>query len=464
MNEAQINQKKNIVILGGGFGGVACAIKLNKLMKQRPALLKDFNVVLVDKKNYHLYTPALYEVASSAANDGTPLNLKKVVVTPLEEITRGTSIKFIQGAATKADVEKKEILFDDNTAIEYEHLVLALGSEPAYFNIPGLKEYSIPLKSFENAIHVRSVIKKKYEEKQNGGTIDIIVGGAGPAGTELSAELIGYVKRLNQKSRKNIAPRVTLVEGAPDILPGFSAKVVLKARARLTKIGVKIKSSFIISKTDGRFVYIKEEALAYDALIWTGGVEACSLTRVIGLKEEKRGRMETNSCLQCTPADQHLDIAENVYAIGDNACFYGPRAQRAEPRLGKSLAGLLFVSQSLRSWTNREQSSHDGNPQTKIPAPGTARVAIEQAKVAAENIFRKITNRPKIEYKLKNYPFAIPLGGKYAITQIGPMLFVGFSGWVLKQLIELYYLFSITDNRLAFRRWLRGLGIFAKND
>ena len=426
MNEAQINQKKNIVILGGGFGGVACAIKLNKLMKQRPALLKDFNVVLVDKKNYHLYTPALYEVASSAANDGTPLNLKKVVVTPLEEITRGTSIKFIQGAATKADVEKKEILFDDNTAIEYEHLVLALGSEPAYFNIPGLKEYSIPLKSFENAIHVRSVIKKKYEEKQNGGTIDIIVGGAGPAGTELSAELIGYIKRLNQKSRKNIAPRVTLVEGAPDILPGFPAKVVLKARARLTKIGVKIKSSFIISKTDGRFVYIKEEALAYDALIWTGGVEACSLTRVIGLKEEKRGRMETNSCLQCTPADQHLDIAENVYAIGDNGCFL--------------------------------------NPQTKIPAPGTARVAIEQAKVAAENIFRKITNRPKIEYKLKNYPFAIPLGGKYAITQIGPMLFVGFSGWVLKQLIELYYLFSITDNRLAFRRWLRGLGIFAKND
>ena len=426
MNEAQINQKKNIVILGGGFGGVACAIKLNKLMKQRPALLKDFNVVLVDKKNYHLYTPALYEVASSVANDGTPLNLKKVVVTPLEEITRGTSIKFIQGAATKADVEKKEILFDDNTAIEYEHLVLALGSEPAYFNIPGLKEYSIPLKSFENAIHVRSVIKKKYEEKQNGGTIDIIVGGAGPAGTELSAELIGYIKRLNQKSRKNIAPRVTLVEGAPDILPGFPAKVVLKARARLTKIGVKIKSSFIISKTDGRFVYIKEEALAYDALIWTGGVEACSLTRVIGLKEEKRGRMETNSCLQCTPADQHLDIAENVYAIGDNACFY--------------------------------------NPANKMPAPGTARVAIEQAKVAAENIFRKITNRPKIEYKLKNYPFAIPLGGKYAITQIGPMLFVGFSGWVLKQLIELYYLFSITDNQLAFRRWLRGLGIFAKND
>ena len=440
MNEAQINQKKNIVILGGGFGGVACAIKLNKLMKQRPALLKDFNVVLVDKKNYHLYTPALYEVASSVANDGTPLNLKKVVVTPLEEITRGTSIKFIQGAATKADVEKKEILFDDNTAIEYEHLVLALGSEPAYFNIPGLKEYSIPLKSFENAIHVRSVIKKKYEEKQNGGTIDIIVGGAGPAGTELSAELIGYIKRLNQKSRKNIAPRVTLVEGAPDILPGFPAKVVLKARARLTKIGVKIKSSSIISKTDGRFVYIKEEALAYDALIWTGGVEACSLTRVIGLKEEKRGRMETNSCLQCTPADQRLDIAENVYAIGDNGCFYDPRAQRAE------------------------QSSHDGNPQTKMPAPGTARVAIEQAKVAAENIFRKITNRPKIEYKLKNYPFAIPLGGKYALTQVGPILFVGFSGWVLKQLIELYYLFSITDNRLAFRRWLRGLGIFAKND
>ena len=181
------NNKKNIVILGVGFGGVACAIKLNKLMRQRPALLRDFNIVLVDKKNYHLYTPALYEVASSAADDGTPLNLKKVIVTPLEEITRGTSIKFIQGTAIKVDVAKKEVRFDDDTVMEYEHLVLALGSEPAYFNITGLKEYSIHLKSFENAIHIRSVIRKKYEEKQNGAEINIIVGGAGPAGTELSA-------------------------------------------------------------------------------------------------------------------------------------------------------------------------------------------------------------------------------------------------------------------------------------
>ena len=117
MNEVRINPKKNIMILGGGFGGVACAIRLNKLMKQRPTLLKDFNIILVDKKNYHLYTPALYEVASSAADDGAPLNLKRVVVTPLEEIAKDTAIKFIQGAAIKVDVEKKEIRFDDDTAM-----------------------------------------------------------------------------------------------------------------------------------------------------------------------------------------------------------------------------------------------------------------------------------------------------------------------------------------------------------
>ncbi|HEY4519131.1 MAG TPA: NAD(P)/FAD-dependent oxidoreductase [Candidatus Paceibacterota bacterium] len=461
MNEVRINPKKNIMILGGGFGGVACAIRLNKLMKQRPTLLKDFNIILVDKKNYHLYTPALYEVASSAADDGAPLNLKRVVVTPLEEIAKDTAIKFIQGAAIKVDVEKKEIRFDDDTAVEYEHLVLALGSEPAYFGIPGLKEYSIPLKSFENAIHIRSVIRKKYEEKQNGAEINIIVGGAGPAGTELSAELIGYIKRLNQKSRKNIASRVTLVEGAPDILPGFSAKIVLKARARLAKIGVKVKSFSIISKTDARFIYIKEEAVPYDALIWTGGVEACSLTRVIGLKEEKRGRMETNSCLQCTPTDQHLDIAENVYPV--RTLLTSVNGNDRDSRRENAPIGRLRNVRSNGVYAIGDNTCFL-NPQTKMPAPGTARVAIEQAKVAAENIFRKITNRPKIEYKLKNYPFAIPLGGKYAITQIGPMLFVGFSGWILKQLIELYYLFSITDNRLALLRWIRGLGIFAKND
>lgn len=435
MDEPQSSLKKNIVILGAGFGGVTCALRLNKLALKYHSLFGAFNIVLIDRKNYHLYHPTLYEVATTASDDGMPLNIKKTITTPIEEITRGTSIKFIQGAISGLDIRNKEILFDDATPLRYEYLVLALGSDPAYFGIPGLKEYSIPLKSFENALHIRSAIRKKYDQRQNDGSINIVVGGAGPAGVEFSAELIGYIKRLNKKSGKNILPRVILVEGAPDILPGFSKRAVSIAHARLVKVGIEIKSSSLISKTDEHSIHIKssapsntapEEMIPYDALIWTGGVEANALTRVVNLKEEKRGRIEINDCLQCLAPDQHLDIAENVYAIGDNACFY--------------------------------------NPQTKMPIPGTARVAIEQSKIVADNIYREIAGRTKVKYAFKNYPFAIPLGGKYAITQVGPILFVGFSGWALKQLIELYYLFSITDNWQSFQRWWHGIEIFAKND
>ena len=87
-----------------------------------------------------------------------------------------------------------------------------------------------------------------------------------------------------------------------------------------------------------------------------------------------------------------------------------------------------------------------------------------EAKIAAENIFRDLTEKPKIKYRCKTYPFAIPIGGKYAICKFGSLTISGFPGWIFKQLIELYYLFSITDNWVAFWRWARGVGIFVKND
>lgn len=416
-------------------------MRLEKLMRRQKQLLKEYNIVLIDKNNYHLYTPALYEAATTATDDASPINLKRVLATPFEEILKGRPIKFIQGKVVKIGVQTKTIYFDDHTSFNFEYAVFALGSEPAYFNIPGLKEHSIPLKWLDNAITIRSKIKQKFEEKKDGDNFNVLIGGGGPNGVEFTTELAGYLKHLNRKSGKKINYKIMIIEGEPTILPGFDEKIVKKSAIRLNKLGIEIKPGFVISRVNENSAQINKmrpasvptgnihalaQNLPFDILIWSGGVDANSLLRSTALKLEKRGRAEVKQSLACVSPDPHLDIAEKIYAIGDNACFY--------------------------------------DSISKKPVPGTAQIAIEQAKVAAENIFRDLTGKSKIKYNHKSYPFAIPIGGKYAVCKFGFLVIAGFLGWIIKQLIELYYLFSITDNGNAFWRWLRGVTIFSKND
>lgn len=441
METQQIKLRKNIVILGAGFGGITCALQLEKLMRRQKSLFKEYNIVLIDKNNYHLYTPALYEVATAATDDASPINLKKAIVTPIEEILKNKRIKFIQGKIANVSAQTKTIYFDDHTSFNFEYAVFALGAEPAYFGIPGLKENSIPLKWLENGIEIRSKIRRKFGEKKSGDSFNIIIGGGGPNGIEFSTELIGYLRRLSRQPDKKINYKVTIIEGAPNILPGFDNKVIAKAAKRLNAFGIETKAGFVISRANENSVQINKvqpenspagnvhtlaQDLPFDVLVWSGGVDANSLLKAAALKLEKRGRAEVSQSLTCASPNPHLDIAEKIYAIGDNACFYDPVSNR--------------------------------------PIPGTARVAIEQAKIAAENIFRDLTGKQKIKYRCKTYPFAIPIGGKYAICKFGSLTISGFLGWSTKQFIELYYLLSITDNWNAFWRWARGVEIFVKND
>ena len=135
-------------------------------MRRQKSLFKEYNIVLIDKNNYHLYTPALYEVATAATDDASPINLKRQSSPPIEEILKNKRIKFIQGKIANVSAQTKTIYFDDHTSFNFEYAVFALGAEPAYFGIPGLKENSIPLKWLENGIEIRSKIRRKFGEKK----------------------------------------------------------------------------------------------------------------------------------------------------------------------------------------------------------------------------------------------------------------------------------------------------------
>ncbi|MBI5913659.1 FAD-dependent oxidoreductase [Candidatus Azambacteria bacterium] len=447
MDIQRIAQKKNIIILGAGFGGSACARTLEDIRRAHPSSFQDLNIVLVDKKNYYLYTPSLYEIATTAADDAAPLALKRAVGIPIEDIVARTAIKFVQGNITYVDLGEKKISFEDGTVLSYEYLVYAIGSEPTYFGIPGVKEHAIALKWLEDAIRIRAEVKRKYDTKLSEEALAVVVGGGGPAGIEVAAELIGYVKKLNQKTGKNISCSPIIVDGGAHVLAGFDDFTVTKATARLLSVGVRIKCGFVIAHADEKAVYVKpapppppaagsaapqeqpatEEALPYDLFIWGGGVQAASVPSGDCLIKEKRGRIETNQCLVCTPTGENLEITKKVFAIGDVACFTDPKTKRA--------------------------------------MPGTAQVAAAEGKAVAHNIHQAIEGKPQIPFVPKaSYPFVIPVGGKYAIAKIGPVRFSGFSGWIFAQLVELYYFYSVTRDLGVIRRWWRDIKIFTRND
>lgn len=433
MDIPRLKLKRNIVILGAGYGGIACALRIEKKLRRHPDLSQDFNIILVDKRNYHLYTPALYDVATIAADDASPLNIKKAIATPIEEIIEGKHIVFLQGKVLKVNIPNRIIAFEDKTEITWEYLVFALGSESAHFGISGVREYAISLKGLDDAIHIRATVRRMYDARENDGTLSVVVGGGGPTGVEFAAELIGYIGELDRKLKKNIHPVVTVVEGALTILPGFDLWTVTRAQKRLKQLGVHLKENFLVAKADEEKIFVKpapdgpEERIPYDIFVWSGGVQAINVLANGGLSVEKRGRMETDPFMICISPDKHLDIAKNIFAIGDNACFVDPETHR--------------------------------------PPPATARLAIEQGKVAGENIWRDLNGKPRKEFRVWKYPYVIPIGGKYAIAEVGPFKLQGILAWFFHELVELYYLSSIThDKWTAFKRWVRGLEIFSKND
>lgn len=421
---------KRIVILGGGFGGFQAALTLSKEVKKLP-LGSDCEIILVDKNNYHTFTPLLYEVATTSKETADYLELKSLVAYPFDELLKGKDIKFINDEVLHVDVEEGAVHLKLQK-LKFNYLILALGAETNYFGIPGLEEKALGLKSFVDALRIRDAILGIVE----GGTKNpkIVIGGAGATGVELAGEIIEWTCKLNEEIGKVCDAELTLIDGSATILALFDPKVIKTATKRLKKLGIKIITNEFIKKvTDSKLTLTSGRKISFDLLIWTGGVKAASLTEKLPLKTEARGRVEILGPLECIPESPDLKVTGKIYVIGDIACFYELK--------------------------------------TKKPVPQVARPAIIQGRIAAKNITEDIKKEKRLAKKVKqyifrpwNYPYIIPIGGKFAIAKFGPVIISGFPAWVIKGLVELNYFLSIMPFFKAMKVWLKGLWIFIQND
>lgn len=409
---------KKIIVLGGGFGGLTCALALSKKIKRLPAQ-EQRQILLIDQHSYHLYTPPLYEVATASSGDISALNLKKVVTIELDR-TEQYGIKFIKDKVEKIDFKTKEIILEDHSKIEFEYLIVAAGTETNFFDIPGLKENAIGLKNLNDALVVRNRLKKLATTQKQ---ITVAVGGAGSTGVEFCGELSHWLRKVGLA--KEMRTKVVLIERANSILPGFQPEIIKKAKKRLQELKVQIMAGYTIKNAAKNVIELtsqnstQTQQLDFDILVWTGGIKASSITQELSLEKTPSSR------LVC--ANLALEIYPDIFAIGDimSMCY----------------------------------------PGTTEPVPANASLAIAQGKIAAENVMRKIQSIPEKQYiPPRNIPYIIPIGGRWAIAKIGSITLFGFNAWLVKQFVELKHFLTFLNPIEALWLWCQGIFFFTRND
>ncbi len=424
--------RKSIVVLGAGFGGLRAALRLGRYLKAYK-LADKYEVVLIDKNDYHTYTPTLYEIATTSKETANFFNLKEIVTFNVASMIAWLPIRFIKAEVTNIDVAHGDIHLSTGERLIFCNLLLALGSQTNYFDIPGLKENSQALKTFHDAVMLREVMTTKVMERENS-PLRIVIGGGGSTGVELAGEIKLWLCGPTAEIKNTCSTSIEIIDGAPSVLSAFDPRLVARAEKRLKKLGIAVRTNERIASVSQNSLLLKSGAtVPFDILVWTGGVKANQLAYAASMKRDQSGKVLTGHDMQCVPEADNLRFHGSIYGIGDSICFI--------------------------------------NPKTNAPVPGTARAAMIQATIAAHNIMQEIlVAEGKIKqvnlksYVPLNYPYVIPIGGKFAIAKLGSFIISGFWGWVLKGLIELNYLFSIMPLRRAIPIWFKGLSIFIKND
>lgn len=406
-------EEKNIVILGGGFAGVRAALDLGEYFKHNP----EYNIIVVDRKDYQTYYSALYEAATTEHGLVEAKEVKNAVTIPLDLIFKKSKVKFHKAYIEGIDLENGHVT-TDSRIIAYDYLVIAMGSIADYYGIPNLDKYGFSLKSVEDAIMIRNRVEEIITKKDKA---TIVVGGGGFAGTEFAGELHNLLKHeclVHQKELKNF--KLMVVEGATTLLPGLSERVAALMQTRLNQKDVETRFSTLITEAGKDFVMLNnKERIECDLLVWTGGVRSCRLPVTTNLDRDKKDRTSTSDYL-------NLKSFPRVFIAGDNLCYTDPR--------------------------------------TKKLIPQTAQEAIRHGSHVAKNILRMVEEKSLMPYSQGPNRFIVPGAGKYAILYTPNIIISGFVGWVIRKFADLRYFLSIMPFFKAINYWLFENRMFIKND
>jgi NADH dehydrogenase len=393
--------RPRVVIAGAGFGGLTCA----RGLKHAPV-----DVLLVDRNNYHLFTPLLYQVASALLDPGE-------IARPVRELIRPLpNADFRQAEVSGVDFGVRRLL-TDHGPIDYDYLVLASGAQSDYFGNPALAEHTFSLKSLDEGLAVRNRILSQFEASRwavdpatRRGLLTFAVVGGGPTGVEMAgaiSELIRLVLRKDYRDLDINEVRVVLMEAAPYVLGSFVPSLREAARKSLLKKGIEVMlDARVDAVTENGIRLANGDDVGARTVIWTAGVRASDLGKATGAQLARQARIKVDSTLQ-------VPGHPVVFVIGD-------------------LAG-----------------AEDGGAALPMLIP----VAMQAGKHVAASISDMVRNGGASAFRYKDPGFMATIGRNSAVAQLGRVRLSGFLGWAMWLGVHLVNVISFRSRILVLVNW-----------
>jgi NADH dehydrogenase len=385
-----------VVIVGGGFGGLYAA----KGLRNAPV-----RITLVDRRNYHLFQPLLYQVATAALNPSD-------IAYPIRSVLRRQkNVAVILGQASSIDLDRKIVHLADGD-LAYDFLILATGATHSYFGHPEWEQSAPGLKSIEDALEIRRRVLLAFEaaeretdaEAQKAWLTFVIVG-AGPTGVELAGALSEIARHTMTRDFRRINPssaRVILLEGKDRVLPTYPPSLSAKAEAQLRGLGVEVTTNAVVTRLDDHEVCVGETTIPTRTVLWGAGVQASPLAHSLGAPLDRAGRVLVES-------DLTIPGHRDAFVIGD-------------------LAAVEDV-------------------------PGVAPAAIQEGQHTARNIIRAVEGQPLRAFHYFDKGSLATIGRAAGVADFGRIKLGGFFAWFAWLAVHIFFLIGFRNRILVMLQW-----------
>lgn len=397
-------KRPRVVVVGAGFGGLTAA----KALKNAPV-----DVVVIDRRNYHLFQPLLYQVATAGLSPAD-------IAAPIRGILRDQrNAEVVMGRVEAIDRDRRQLHIQGNGAVGYDFLILAAGARHAYFGHDEWEDVTLGLKKIDDATAIRHAILMAFERAERETDIDerdrlltFVVIGGGPTGVEMAGAIAELAKKTLAKDFRSIDPtsaRILLIEAGPRVLTVFPEELSRKAEQSLERLGVEVRLNSPVESCDAGGVIVRGTRIASRTVIWAAGVQASPAAKWLKIDHDRAGRVWVKDDLSVAGAPE-------IFLIGDNAAVRNP----------------------------------DG---TLVPgvAPAAKQMGTYVADVIARRIKQKSAPRP---FRYRNYGNFATIGRHAAVADFGWLRLSGFLAWLLWGAAHVFFLIGFRNRLTVMLNWL----------